>query len=87
MKLEDYLTVLDWTGRNVVEGKKGRIPRDMAPLLERMELNTENWLETVQHFGSRFYHIAGPVKTLANAAAGLGLKWMKGKTGAKAAFS
>jgi hypothetical protein len=52
-----------------------------------MELNTENWLETVQHFGSRFYHIAGPVKTLANAAASLGLKWMKGKSGAKATFS
>jgi REP element-mobilizing transposase RayT len=87
MKLEDYFTLLDWTGRKVVEGKKGSIPRDMAPLLERMELNTENWFETVQHFGSRFYHIAGPVKILANAATRLGLKWMKGKTGAKAAFS
>jgi len=87
MKLQDYLTLLDWTGRNIVEGKKGSIPRDLAPLLDRMELNTENWLDTVQHFGGLFYHIAGPVKTLVSAATGLGLKWMKGKTGARAAFT
>jgi len=87
MKLQDYLTLLDWTGRNIVEGKKGSIPRNLAPLLDRMELNTENWLDTVQHFGRRFYHIAGPVKALVSSATGLGLKWMKGKTGARAAFT
>jgi hypothetical protein len=52
-----------------------------------MKLNTENWLDTVQHFGGRFYHIAGPVKALVSAATGLGLKWMKGKTGARSAFT
>ena len=87
MKLEDYLSLLDWTGRHIVAGKKGSIPADLAPLLERMELNIENWNDTVQHFGKRFYHIAAPVKELVSAASGLGLKWLKGKSGAKSAFT
>jgi REP element-mobilizing transposase RayT len=87
IKLDDYLSLLDSTGRNIVAGKKGFIPRDIEPLLERMELNVENWTDTVKHFGKRFYHIAGPVKTLVAAASHLGLKWVKGKTGAKSAFT
>jgi len=87
MKLEDYLSLLDWTGRNIVAGKNGSIPSDMEPLLQRMELNIENWTDTVEHFGMRFYHVAAPVKSLVAAASRLGLKWMKGKTGAKSAFT
>jgi hypothetical protein len=87
MKLNDYLSLLDWTGRNIVAGKKGFIPTDMEPLLQRMELNIVNWTDTVVHFGNRFYHLAAPVKSLVSTASRLGLKWMKGKTGAKSAFT
>jgi hypothetical protein len=87
MKLDDYLSLLDATGRNITTKKNGSIPMDMIPLLERMELNIENWTDTVEHFGNRFYHIAAPVKNLAEAASQLGLKWMKGKSGAKTAFT
>jgi len=87
MKLDDYLSLLDWTGRNIVAGKNGSIPTDMEPLLQRMELNIGNWIDTVGHFGSRFYHIAAPVKTLSMAASQLGRKWLKGKSGAKTAFT
>jgi hypothetical protein len=87
MKLDDYLSLLDWTGRNIVAGKNGSIPTEMEPLLQRMELNIDNWIDTVAHFGNRFYHVAAPVKSLIAAASHLGLKWMKGKTGAKKAFT
>jgi hypothetical protein len=87
MKLDDYLSLLDWTGRNIVAGKNGSIPADMEPLLQRMELNVQNWTDTVGHFGKRFYHVAAPVKSLIAEASRLGLKWMKGKTGAKSAFT
>jgi hypothetical protein len=87
MNLDDYLSLLDCTGRNIVAGKNGAIPMELEPLLRRMELNIENWTDTVKHFGGRFYHIAAPVKNLAATASRLGLKWMKGKTGAKSAFT
>jgi REP element-mobilizing transposase RayT len=87
MKLDDYLSLLDCTGRTIVTGKKGAIPTEMKPLLVRMELNVENWIDTVEHFGSRFYHIAAPVKKLGAEASRLGMKWLKGKSGAKTAFS
>ena len=87
MELDDYLTLLDWTGKQIVAGKKGSIPSKMPPLLDRMELNIENWIDTVEHFGNRFYHVATSAKGLMAAASNLGLKWMKGKTGAKTAFT
>lgn len=34
--LDDYLKLLDWTGRQVVAGKRGAIPADLAPILERL---------------------------------------------------
>jgi hypothetical protein len=58
----------------------------MEPLLQRMELNVKNCTDTVGHYGKRFYHVAAPVKRLNAEASRLGLKWMKGKTGAKSAF-
>jgi len=87
MKLDDYLSLLDSTGRNIANDKNGSIPRDLEPLLERMELNIEHWNDTVEHFGKRFYHVAAPVKNLIASASKLGLKWMKGTTGAKSAFT
>jgi REP element-mobilizing transposase RayT len=86
MNVDDYLSLLDWTGRNIVAGKNGSIPTDMEPLLQRMELNIQNWTDTVEHFGKRFYHVAAPVKSLVAEASHLGLKWMKGISGAKSAF-
>ncbi len=34
MKLAEYITLLDWTGREGREGKKGSIPKELAPILE-----------------------------------------------------
>ena len=36
MSLEKYLELLDWTGRQVREGKRGAIPASLAPILDRL---------------------------------------------------
>jgi len=38
MDLDDYLALLDWTGRKMVEGKKGSIPEHLAPILRRLDI-------------------------------------------------
>ncbi len=35
MSFVEYLSLLDWTGRQLREGKRGAIPQDLAPILER----------------------------------------------------
>lgn len=66
--LEDYLELVDWTGRIIREGKKGSIPTDTPPILERLEIEPKYWLIMTQHFGSRFGCLVGSVEQLKRAA-------------------
>ena len=56
---EDYLQILDGTGRQVRSDKRGAIPGDLAPILERIGVASENRLETVSNFGRLFHRAAG----------------------------
>ena len=64
MSLDDYLKLLDWTGRPIVRGNKGRIPVSVAPILQRLSLDRHGWCELVQNFGKRFFHVAGDPATI-----------------------
>jgi hypothetical protein len=78
MSLDEYLRLLDWSGREIRSDKRGAIPADLAPILERLELNVEFCLEGVQSFGTWFADFAGRAKTLAAHAAKTGRKWIRG---------
>jgi hypothetical protein len=43
--------------------KLGAIPKDCAPILERLELNAETWLDVVKNFRKRFRNEAGLPKS------------------------
>ena len=84
--LDDYLTLLDWTGRKVVAGKKGRIPDDLAPILHRLRVEGDQWLYSAQHFGSLFYRVAGRAGRMRRKALAAGQKCVKGMRAGKLAF-
>ena len=64
MSLGDYLQLLDWTGRQLAQGKTGRIPDTVGPILERLQLDQKGWCELVAHFGRRFFVVAGAPTTI-----------------------
>ena len=78
LTLEEYLTLVDETGRCIKEGKRGAIPKELAPILARMKLQERNWLLATQHFGSRFYRVCGHVQRMMDAAKQAGQKWFQG---------
>jgi hypothetical protein len=86
MGLESYLSLLDWTGRELLAGSRGTIPGRLSPILERLGLNGECWLETVRNFGRWFKRAAGGRIPLAAAALRSGRRWFQGQRVAKAAF-
>jgi hypothetical protein len=85
MRFEDYLELLEWTGRCIAERRvKGCAPRDLVEgggrkLLERMELEVENWVETVERYGSIYHRVAGKVENLKRKALELGQRWVSGQ--------
>ena len=64
MSLGDYLQLLDWTGRQLARGKKGRIPETVGPILERLQLDQQGWCDLVARFGRRFFVVAGAPTTI-----------------------
>lgn len=53
--LEDYLTLVDMTGRILRDDKRGAISSHLPPILERLEINQEEWLNNVSQF-EMLYH-------------------------------
>jgi hypothetical protein len=87
MELDQYFQLLEWTGRQLRSDKPGLIPSHLEPMLTRLEVEREAWLETVQHFGSRFHRVAGQLQHMVQAAREAGQRWFQGKRASAVAFS
>ena len=44
---DEYLRLVDLSGRIIRDGKRGRIPPELAPILRRLDLRIEAWRETL----------------------------------------
>jgi len=87
MESDDYLRILDWTGRQVRRGKRGAIPKELAPLLERLGMSAEFWVETATNFDRWFHRAAGRVSLLAEEADRAGKRWFQGAGHCQQAFA
>lgn len=86
LSLEEYVTVVDWTGRELKSGKRGRIPNELAPIMERLKINPERWVDSSAHYRSWFCRVVGDAAALASAARTAGKAWLKGVSAARALF-
>ena len=48
--LKDYLQLVDTTGRMIRSDKRGVIPINLTPILERLSINRQQWLQQSQQF-------------------------------------
>lgn len=87
LKLEQYLELLDWTGWQTRPDKRGQIPAELLPILERLRLSSETWVETVLGFGRWFRLAAGRVDSLAAEATRRGRRWLQGVSHSRTAFA
>lgn len=86
IRLEEYLELLDWTGRTVREGNKGAIPAHFAPILERLGISRALWLDLVTRFDGLFGHVVGQSQQLVRRAAEAGRRWYRGRAWCQDAF-
>lgn len=81
-----YLEIVDYTGRRIRSDKGGRIPPEVTPILEALDIDAEAWVKSVKNYGRLFYRVAGKVDKLVRAAKEGGLKWFKGRGGSAMLF-
>jgi REP element-mobilizing transposase RayT len=75
---EQYLTLVDWTGRRLHLKNKGAIPPDVPPILERLSMRTTQWLIQVPATESHYWRAIGQSEALLVRARSMGLKWLRG---------
>ena len=81
--LHDYLELVDYSGRAILENKRGHIPNQFPPILQRLGIDQTAWLDNIQKFEERFSLAAGTIEKLQAMAQQLKQKWLKGKSAAK----
>lgn len=77
-RFEEYLELVDWTGRAIRDDKRGFIPENLPPILARLGIGDEPWVESISHYGRRFHGFVGPVEALRRLGGKFGKKWLRG---------
>jgi len=86
INLDEYLELLDWTGRSIKSNKRGKIPSHLSPILTRLNIDVDNWVNTVLSFGRIFYRVAGTIENIIKRAKKAGQTFFQGKSGSELAF-
>ena len=76
--LQDYLALVDWSGRHVAPNKTGFIDKSEPKILTRLEIEHDVWLEAVKNFRRQYGSFAGSDKILRSCAHQHGHSWYKG---------
>ena len=74
----DYLHILDWTGRQLAPGKRGRIAPEAPAILANIDHDATRWATRVAAFGSGWHRAAGSAQDLIAIAERMGQQWLKG---------
>jgi REP element-mobilizing transposase RayT len=78
LTLDEYLTLVELTGRRGHPSKRGAIPRSLTPILERLDVDPEQWVDRLLRHGHRFGTAIGSATSLAREAARRGKRWVVG---------
>ncbi|MCU7865236.1 MAG: transposase [Candidatus Thiodiazotropha sp. (ex Lucinoma borealis)] len=73
--LADYLELTDWAGRAIRYDKSGAIPSQLSPILERLNIDPEAWLDTVKNYNKNYYNIVGTREAIKDYSVALDRKW------------
>ena len=74
----DYLQLLDWTGRKLAPGKRGRIAQHAPAILSIIDRNPAYWTTRVAAYGNGWARAAGSAQHLIALAERLGQRCLKG---------
>jgi hypothetical protein len=83
--LDDYLRLLDASGRIAREGQ-GAIPADLAPIVERIGIRSGMWSDLIHRYDQMFGKFVGNSRQLVERARQSGRRWCRGITHCTAVF-
>lgn len=83
LRCDEYLELVDWTGRLVRPDKRGQIPGHLPALLDRVQIREGQWQREITHYGKWYYRAVGSINALERYCAHLRQQWLKGMSHSK----
>lgn len=77
-ELNDYIALVDWSGRAILQNKRGSIPFDTPPILLRLGIDETSWIQHVHYFERQFPTVAGSIDKIRELAKQTSRRWIKG---------
>ena len=77
-RFQDYLALVDWTGRAIRDDKRGFIDPQVPPIIHRLNIDPEAWQISMQRSGNVFGRAMGRLNHLRLHANTLGQSWVRG---------
>jgi REP element-mobilizing transposase RayT len=77
-RLDDYLTLVDWTGRAIRSDKRGFIDDRLPPIMQRLSIDADAWWLAMRPRGNVFGRAMGRLDHLRLHANTLGQSWVRG---------
>ena len=72
----------------VIEGKRGSIPENLPPILERLKIDAASYVKFINRSEkTRFGNFIGPLEKMRDLAERFGKSFLKGQTAAAQLFS
>lgn len=84
--LRHYIELVDWTGKSVSNKKRGVIPANVEPILDRLGFDESTWLEGIKLFGRPMFQAIGPANMIRQAANAQQRCWYRGISACQAVF-
>lgn len=73
-----YIELVDWSGRRMYPGKRGKIEAGTPRALARLCAPRDRWEREVKGVGEGYWRVVGTVQELIDKAKELGQQWFKG---------
>ena len=74
----EYLELVDWSGRAILDNKRGFIPENTPPILFRLGIDEHDWIKHIHYFERQFPTVAGSIDKLKQLAEQTSRRWIKG---------
>jgi len=78
LNLKDYIELVEWSGKSIAYPNKAKMSPHIQSTLAHLNLQPDNWLGQVQHYGSNYGYFVGKLELLKLQAEKLKKKWLKG---------
>jgi len=83
----DYLELVDTTGRLIQQGKRGTIPSSLSPILNRLHIKSESWVDTVICLAQSFATFMGRPESIESCMVELDRPGMRGLKQSRRVFT